>query len=70
MARICGVCKQPPREGQEMFPIRLAEEDLKVTPAVEVGLYSACLECVGAHRERVAKKRKCKVEDLSNNDLC
>jgi hypothetical protein len=72
MARICGVCLRPPREGEEMRPIRLAEDDLggKAMAVGETGLYQACEECVENHRERLAEKRALPVEAISNNALC
>lgn len=71
MARICGVCKQPPREGQEMRPIRLAEDDLQHWDTVtETGLYSSCLDCVEVHRKRVAEKLSLSVDQVTNNMMC
>ena len=71
MARICGVCQRPPREGEEMRPIRLREpEDLEQTKAKELGLYSSCLDCVEAHRERFAERNDMKPEEVTNHMMC
>lgn len=70
MARICVLCRQPPREGQEMRPIRLSEDDLEFCSVDEVGLYSACMECVADHRKRTAKRLNMKPEEVSNNQMC
>jgi len=52
MARQCGVCKQAPREGEEMRPIRLrTDAELEAFGIAEVGLYSACSECGDKKRQ-------------------
>jgi len=71
MSRICPVCNRPPREGEEMRPMRLTEEDLSADlKASEVGLYSACSECVDAHRIRVALRTGKEPGQVTNNGLC
>ena len=70
MSRMCGVCKQPPREGQEMRPIRIYEEDLEASGAHEVGLFSSCIECVDKHRVRVAERLGVEANKVSNNAMC
>jgi len=70
MARICGTCLRPPREGQEMRPIRLTEDDLEHTVTKEVGLYQACKECVDAHRLRYSEREQVPLETITNNMLC
>ena len=71
MSRICAVCQRPPREGEEMRPMRLTEDDLSDDlKASEPGLYSACSECVEEHRIRVAQRTGQKVEQVTNNGLC
>lgn len=68
--RICGVCLRPPREGEEMRGVRLTEADLEGYPVTEPGLYSACSECVSAHRRRVAEQRGKLESQVSYNELC
>jgi hypothetical protein len=71
MARICAVCQRPPREGEEMFPIRLREqEDLDATGRDKLALYSACRECVEAHRIRVAHRQGCDPSQITNHAMC
>ncbi len=70
MARICGVCKQPPREGQEMRPIRIKDEDLEESGAHEVGLFQSCIECCDKHRIRVAARNGVETDKVSNNAMC
>lgn len=71
MARICAVCHEPPREGQGMRPIRLREaEDLEATDCDELGLYSACMECVDAHRLRIAARIDLDPAKVSSSALC
>lgn len=70
MSRICGVCKQPPREGQEMRPIRIYEVDLEESGAHEVGLFQACIECVDLHRIRYAARTGVEAGRLPNNAMC
>ena len=75
MARICNLCGRAPREGEDMFPIRLREpEDLDATEAKELGLYQACLDCVAAHRQRVFDRSEdgewSSPAAIPNNALC
>ncbi len=71
MARICGVCRQPPREGQEMRAMRVHEDHLEKYPEIsEPGLYSACLECTDAHRKLIAEEREIEVTAVTNHMLC
>ena len=71
MPRICSVCQRPPREGEEMRPMRITEEDLSADLKTdELGLYSACSECVDAHRERVALRIGKEPSQVTNNELC
>ena len=54
-----------------MRPMRLTEEDLSADlKASEVGLYSACSECVDAHRIRVALRTGKEPGQVTNNGLC
>lgn len=69
MTRICGVCKQPPREGQIMIPIRITEDDLHETGEIETGLYSACKDCAEAHRTRLAARLNMETRHITNNAL-
>jgi hypothetical protein len=76
MARRCGVCLRPPREGEEMFAIRITEQDLqelhslaKEVPCTEVGLYQSCLDCVEEHRVRVAERMKLDINQVTNRML-
>ena len=71
MARICGICKRAPREGEGMRPVRLSDEDLASFPTVsEVGLYSACVECHDTQAERVAEKLGVDRAKVTNHMLC
>jgi len=71
VARICGVCLRPPREGEEMRAVRLFEEDCQNgLVGRDPGLYSACMECVEEHRVRVALRMECEPSQVSNNALC
>ena len=70
MARRCGCCGLAPREGEEMFPIRLTADDLPHTPAVEEGLYGACIECTEQHRKRVAERTGKELAEVTNRDMC
>ena len=72
MARKCGVCGKAPREGEEMRPMRLrTEEDLEASGAEELGLYSACLECLEEKRLRVfnANEEYVSIEQVPNKAL-
>jgi hypothetical protein len=53
---LCGVCKRPPRHGEQMTAIRLApgERADKNGTVSEAGLYSACEECTEEHRQFLA----------------
>ena len=64
--RTCPICKQPPREGQEMRPLRLAEGD---RPGAEPGLYSACVECHQAMRPIIAQRLGKPAEELTHDDF-
>lgn len=66
--RRCGVCGKPPREGEEMFPIRIPE-DVAEAKSIEHGLYLACLECTEEHRARVAKQLGKDPKNVTNNEL-
>jgi hypothetical protein len=70
MPRICGVCLRPPREGEEMRAIRLGEDDLEFVAVSEVGLYSACSECVESQRGRVASRLDREPQQVTNHELC
>ena len=79
MSRICAICKRPPREGEEMRPMRLKDGDIVKMPddtevtagnGIESGLYSACLECVDDHRKRVAAREGKEVAEVTNRGLC
>ena len=70
MARICGVCERAPREGEEMFPVRIKKADLKSSGAKEEGLYQACLECTESHRKRYAKRSGKALEEVTNHMMC
>jgi hypothetical protein len=58
---------RPPREGEDMRPMRLSEDDIEDK---EPGLYQACSECVEEHRERIAERLGVDVEMVTNNGLC
>ena len=71
MARVCAVCWRPPREGEEMRPIRIrTEEDMAATGIDEVSLRQACLECVEEHRIRLAASQGVEPSTVTNNAMC
>jgi len=81
MARQCGVCGQPPREGEEMRPIRLGTEDVEAVKELlseggrkmrheEIGLYMSCEECFTSHRKRVADRLEIELSAVTNGQLC
>lgn len=52
--RRCGICKLALREDDQCQMVRLRPGDLE---GVEIGLYSACGDCAGQQRQRIAEKR-------------
>ncbi|MBY0523436.1 MAG: hypothetical protein K2R98_08550 [Gemmataceae bacterium] len=61
--RKCGVCKLPPREGQEMSVFRLAPEDVAAETdtngaAIEPGAYMGCIDCLKKYQPRIAARLK------------
>lgn len=73
MARICGVCRRAPREGEELRPIRLtAQEDMDArgVAVTELGLYAACEECVSDHRQRLGGRTGVHPDQIPAWDMC
>lgn len=70
MARICGLCRKAPREGEGMEILRIREDDdMKATGIEELGLYGVCVECFDAHRQRMAEKLGIEVNAISLNQM-
>ena len=76
MARICGVSKISPREGEDMRCIDVREEDaaalkesLGLDHDIEPGLYQVIEETVKAYRPIVATRLGMDSEEVSNGML-
>ena len=73
MARICGVSKIAPREGQGMWCIDVRAEDvdllkqaLGMSDDIEPGLYQVIEETAEAYRPIVAARLELEVSEVSN----
>lgn len=73
MARICGVSKISPREGEEMRCVRVREEDVEALKEalglagdIEPGMYQVIEETVEAYRPIVAERLGLEVSEVSN----
>ena len=64
--RLCGICKRPPREGENMHLVRLRPE---FETAKEPGLYQACQECRDQYAPAVARYLGCEVQQLTRESL-
>jgi hypothetical protein len=56
---ICGICKRPPRAGEDHARMRLTAEDMKDKQYPEPktpGLYQCCQDCLKAYLPVVAAR--------------